>query len=261
MLRLCNYCLERVGIYYEPESRPVNHTPIPGSPSPPDKLHRKNSSMQSLSVSTNTRESSIADIPDTLNITDDKSLNLKLQSRFIVADQTSTIFVSDYDPPLDHGSLKSAYEPCAEADEPEWVRNLNTLHERGEGGLFAPAQSATSNINEVNKLKLKSTSSTSCMSFEVRKDWNSTLLANDSTQPPISALFDAQTEAVLDHLFEREQISKTVWKPLLWSLSGEIVQIIDVDTLLRPKLINVLDYVHIKKLHVDGTPSVEVSSR
>lgn len=157
--------------------------------------------------------------------------------------------------------MKSAYEPCAEAGEPEWVRNLNTQNEFEHGGfLFAPPQQQASTSSTNNSpLKPTSHSSTSCLSFEVRKDWHSALLLKDATQPPtISSLFDAQTEAVLDYLFEREQISKATWKPLLWPLSAEIVDTIQVDTQLRPKLINILDYVHIKKLHVNGTPSVEV---
>lgn len=84
MLRLCNYCLERVGIYYEPESRTVNHTPIPGSPSTSDKLRRKNSNIQTAqTIPSSTREPSISDVPDTLNITDEKPLNLSLQSWFL----------------------------------------------------------------------------------------------------------------------------------------------------------------------------------
>lgn len=95
--------------------------------------------------------------------------------------------------------------------------------------------------------------------FKVRKDWHLAHLPADPTQPPsIRSLFDAQTEAVLDYLFEREQLSASTWKPLLWPLSEEIVDTIEVDTLTRPKLINILDYVHIKKLHVNGAPSVEV---
>jgi hypothetical protein len=154
--------------------------------------------------------------------------------------------------------MKSAYDPCSEDTEPEWVRNMNTHNECEDGGfLFAPPQQ-TSNMNE-QTLKPTSRSSISCLSFEVRKDWHSTLLLKDPNQPPtISDLFDAQTEAVLDYLFEREQISKATWKPLLWPLSAEIVDTIEVDTQLRPKLINILDYVHIKKLHVNGMPSVEV---
>lgn len=83
MLRLCNYCLERVGIYQEPtENRPANNnTPIPGSPSTSDKLRRKNS-VQTAVAPSSTREPSISDVPDTLNMTDDKPLNLSLQSEF-----------------------------------------------------------------------------------------------------------------------------------------------------------------------------------
>jgi hypothetical protein len=80
MLRLCNYCLERVGIYYEPECRTASTTPIPGSPSTSDKVRRKNSLLQSSqTLPTTVIEPSISDIPDTLN-TDEKPLSLSLQS-------------------------------------------------------------------------------------------------------------------------------------------------------------------------------------
>ncbi|KAI6192198.1 FYVE zinc finger family protein [Aphelenchoides bicaudatus] len=236
MLRLCNYCLERVGIYQEPmENQPINSTPIPGSPATSDKIRRKNSVQTSVAPSA-TREPSISDIPDTLNMTDEKPLNLSLQNLA---------------PPLpDHRTMQSAYEPCAEAGEPEWVKNLNTIHESESGGfLFAPPQQGVSS-NEASPLKPTKLPSSSCLSFEVRKDWHLANLPVDSTQPPsIYSLFEAQTEAVLDYLFEREQLSAATWKPLLWPLSEEIVDTIEVDTMLRPKLINILDYVHIKKLH------------
>lgn len=70
--------------------------------------------------------------------------------------------------------------------------------------------------------------------------------------------FDQQTEALFDHLLAREHLSSSTWKERLWQLSAKIVETVNVDVQTRPKAINILDYVHIKKLHVTGEPSVEV---
>ncbi|KAI6239386.1 1-phosphatidylinositol-3-phosphate 5-kinase [Aphelenchoides fujianensis] len=255
MLRLCNYCLERVGIFVDPDGPPLGppaaHTKQPGSPAVSEKLRRKNSAIPSPAVgSLNSQDASIADIPDSLNAID-KPANLKLQ---------------EFEDPLMNSTLKSTYEPSAEADEPEWVRNLNTRQDENGGHLFAPPNQSTASPSATATAaahqSADSPQSAPPTPFELRKDWRSAAFFFDHDHvahgpPTLQRQFDAQTEALLDHLLERERISKTVWKPLLWPLSAEIVDIMHVDTNNRPKLINILDYVHIKKLHVNGAPSVE----
>ncbi|KAI6210253.1 1-phosphatidylinositol-3-phosphate 5-kinase [Aphelenchoides besseyi] len=233
MLRLCNYCLERVGIYVVDSDLPINSTPKRGnSPAVSEKLRRKNSSLPSPQI-----EEPVVDPLNLANETKNLNLNGRLQS-------------PKFADPLMHSTLKSTYEPSAEADEPEWVRNLNTQNQL----LFAPPQLSAS----PSAVKFDCPAVTPPTTpFELRKNWRSAFFHDHEETPSIQRLFDAQTEALLDHLLEREKLAKTIWKPLIWQLAGEIVEIVKVDTAQRPKLINILDYVHIKKLHVNGPPSVE----
>lgn len=151
---------------------------------------------------------------------------------------------------IQHDSFKSAYEPCSDDNEPDWVKNLHNKSTDG-AKVFAPTSIAPPTNDR--------SSSQSPTQFQMRTGFSDFISNNKLTTN--AQLFEAQTNAFLDYLFECEQVDKNIWRPLLVPLAQEIVNTVNVDTVNRPKLINILDYVHIKKLCVDGVPSVEVSQR
>ncbi|KAH7713944.1 FYVE zinc finger family protein [Aphelenchoides avenae] len=72
--------------------------------------------------------------------------------------------------------------------------------------------------------------------------------------------FLQKVEAMLDFLLVREQLDAETWKGLLWPLCKEVVSTVKVDVAGRNDSMNVLDYVHIKKLPVKCEPTYEVIS-
>ena len=77
-------------------------------------------------------------------------------------------------------------------------------------------------------------------------DGDESRMQSSKEAPPtakIQRAFDVQTEALLDHLLARENLSMSTWKTLLWKLSGDVAHLINVDAQMRPKTISILDYV------------------
>ncbi|CAD5215028.1 unnamed protein product [Bursaphelenchus okinawaensis] len=227
LLRLCTYCFERVALHFSNHDRQSRaQTPIQSSPS----IKRKVSNTVTPVV-TNIANDNIVntddDVPDILSGAGKPGVQ--------------EVQLPEFD------SYLSSYEPQAEENEPDWVKNLRTKDD-SVSTVFAPT-SASVNAQVVSE-KHETTP------FEVKTRWDTFLCDQDS--PPSNAqVFEAKTNALLDYLFEYEQISKDIWKPLLVPLAQEIVNAVNVDTTNRPKLINILDYVHIKKLCVTGERSVE----
>ncbi|KAH7678354.1 FYVE zinc finger family protein, partial [Aphelenchoides avenae] len=72
--------------------------------------------------------------------------------------------------------------------------------------------------------------------------------------------FSQKVEAMLDFLLVREHLGAETWKSLLWPLCKEVVSTVKVDVAGRNDSMNILDYVHIKKLPVKCEPTYEVIS-
>ncbi|CAI4226982.1 unnamed protein product [Auanema sp. JU1783] len=75
----------------------------------------------------------------------------------------------------------------------------------------------------------------------------------------IDRAFDERAEKMLDYLFKRECISDERWKPILLTLARRISHTLRIDVDRAKDSMNILSYVHVKKLHVDQPePSAEM---
>ncbi|CAD5220879.1 unnamed protein product [Bursaphelenchus xylophilus] len=233
LLRLCNYCFERVAMHFSTSDRQSRaQTPVQGSPSSKRKVSNA-AGASSMGQSTENILNGDEDLPDILSNAEKPNVGVE-EVRL---------------PELD--AYSSSYEPRADENEPDWVKNLRNKDDNPTS-IFAPTSIPmnTTTVSEKDPVLTPSTH------FEVKTRWDS-FLGSESGRPSNAQLFEAKTNALLDYLFEYEQVSMAVWKPLLVTLAQEIVNAINVDTNARPKLINILDYVHIKKLCVNGERSIE----
>ncbi|GMT32423.1 hypothetical protein PFISCL1PPCAC_23720 [Pristionchus fissidentatus] len=60
--------------------------------------------------------------------------------------------------------------------------------------------------------------------------------------------FERKAERLLDYLFKREGINRERWRDIVWSTSRSMASTVKVDVRRRKDNMNILNYVHIKKL-------------
>ncbi|PIO71952.1 1-phosphatidylinositol-4-phosphate 5-kinase [Teladorsagia circumcincta] len=67
----------------------------------------------------------------------------------------------------------------------------------------------------------------------------------------IERAFDLRAEHLLSYLCSRERLRDLRWKPIILKLAKEIARTVKVDVAKRRDNMNVVNYVHVKKLYVD----------
>uniref|UniRef100_A0A0N4ZTH4 1-phosphatidylinositol-3-phosphate 5-kinase n=1 Tax=Parastrongyloides trichosuri TaxID=131310 RepID=A0A0N4ZTH4_PARTI len=142
--------------------------------------------------------------------------------------------------------------------EPEWVRNIEMV------------DSGTQNDNKTDSDSSISINNTSKKEKKLFNSWND---ANDigssidrkisisavATTLDLKEAFDDKLDKLLDTVIEKEQIDKLKWKTLILNLSKEINDIVEIDVKNRGDHMNILKYVHIKKLCCDvSKPSAKL---
>uniref|UniRef100_A0A915E839 FYVE-type domain-containing protein n=1 Tax=Ditylenchus dipsaci TaxID=166011 RepID=A0A915E839_9BILA len=74
--------------------------------------------------------------------------------------------------------------------------------------------------------------------------------------------FEEKTESLLDGLLKREHLDVDVWKPLLLGLTKKVIKTVLPKMMKMPEALNVLEFIHIKKLAVKENrrkmPSYEI---
>ncbi|VDO29958.1 unnamed protein product [Haemonchus placei] len=67
----------------------------------------------------------------------------------------------------------------------------------------------------------------------------------------IDRAFDLRAEHLLTYLCSRERLRDLKWKPIILKLAKEIAQTVKVDVAKRRDNMNIVNYVHVKKFHMD----------
>ncbi|KAK5982676.1 FYVE zinc finger [Trichostrongylus colubriformis] len=67
----------------------------------------------------------------------------------------------------------------------------------------------------------------------------------------IDRAFDLRAEQILSYLCSRERIRDLRWKPIILRLAKEIAHTVKVDVAKRRDSMNIVNYVHVKKLYLD----------
>uniref|UniRef100_A0AC35UH59 Protein SPT2 homolog n=1 Tax=Rhabditophanes sp. KR3021 TaxID=114890 RepID=A0AC35UH59_9BILA len=144
-----------------------------------------------------------------------------------------------------------------EENEPEWVRNIEKPFNLSDPEIDSDGSGLRKDTENGNE-------------NSIFNSWNN---ANDfeasiSKQTPVSLFdtssnhkeaFDLKLNKLMDCLIEKEQIDSGRWKKLLWNLSKEVSEIVEVDVKNRSDNMNITRYVHIKKLCCDvQKPSAKV---
>uniref|UniRef100_A0A1I7XW62 1-phosphatidylinositol-3-phosphate 5-kinase n=1 Tax=Heterorhabditis bacteriophora TaxID=37862 RepID=A0A1I7XW62_HETBA len=71
----------------------------------------------------------------------------------------------------------------------------------------------------------------------------------------IDKSFDRRSERMLSYLFERERIDDARWKPVILKLARNIASTMKIDVAKRRDSMNILTYVHVKKLVIEKEES------
>uniref|UniRef100_A0A915MEU6 Uncharacterized protein n=1 Tax=Meloidogyne javanica TaxID=6303 RepID=A0A915MEU6_MELJA len=114
-----------------------------------------------------------------------------------------------------------------------------------------------------------STSNTSSNFFnsrknELRRYWmpdssgNECYECHTQTERQLIEMFDNKLNKLLDTLLIREQLGHSMWKDLLWKLSKLVADKIFPVALNNASTNFPLEFLHIKKLHIDSDPDYEI---
>ncbi|TKR87699.1 hypothetical protein L596_012057 [Steinernema carpocapsae] len=149
--------------------------------------------------------------------------------------------------------------------EPEWVKRINMAQASSRMEEFNPAESFNYEIGP--SMPNSNSASTSALTqgginFEASSpSLDSSNLDSSSQEVPdeTNVLFEKELDQMLAVLFNREQLSPEIWRPVLWPLSRQIARTVRVDVAARNDNMNVLNYVHVKKFLVsDPNPKTRV---
>ncbi|KAK6729029.1 hypothetical protein RB195_006217 [Necator americanus] len=94
-----------------------------------------------------------------------------------------------------------------------------------------------------------------------KKTLSSVTLSPSKTQfdDDIDRAFDVRAERLLTYVCDRERLRDLRWKPIILNLAKEIAHTVKVDVIKRRDEMNILNYVHAKKLYVEQEgPSAEL---
>ncbi|KAF8381527.1 ppk-3, partial [Pristionchus pacificus] len=80
--------------------------------------------------------------------------------------------------------------------------------------------------------------------LELDREYKPRKVEGDDTEKE----FERKAERLLDYLFKREGISRERWRDIVWSTSRSMASTVVVDVRRRKDAMNILNYVHIKKL-------------
>ncbi|CEF63021.1 Phosphatidylinositol phosphate 5-kinase type III [Strongyloides ratti] len=127
-------------------------------------------------------------------------------------------------------------------NEPEWVKNIELSNSSNQS---ESKQTSDSNPSSFNEQKLFNTWNVLNSSNNLNEKNN--LSTNNEMPLNLKDAFDKKLNDFLDVLLEKEQIDKTKWKTLLWKLSKEINDTVEVDVRNKGDNMSILKYVHIKK--------------
>ncbi|CAJ0945376.1 unnamed protein product, partial [Mesorhabditis belari] len=149
---------------------------------------------------------------------------------------------------------------------PDWVRNMD-LAESGQalksidsdngtrnGGVhFDLGPITIDNYDEVDDVKPIERKESISHRTSLSPESSDFINEND-----VDKLFEHQTEMLIDYLFQRAGLNNQRWRDILLRKAKSIASKVVVDVFNRKDNMNILQYVHVKTLHVDETPNAEL---
>ncbi|KAK6025058.1 1-phosphatidylinositol-4-phosphate 5-kinase, partial [Ostertagia ostertagi] len=140
---------------------------------------------------------------------------------------------------------------------PDWFRNMDpdTLIPIKDDNKVRESEACTtenhfdplSNIRlRARGEKYKPRTSASSVKASLSLSPSKTQLDDD-----IERAFDLRAEHLLSYLCSRERLRDLRWKPIILKLAKEIAHTVKVDVAKRHDNMNIVNYVHVKKLYVD----------
>uniref|UniRef100_F1KR02 1-phosphatidylinositol-3-phosphate 5-kinase n=2 Tax=Ascaris TaxID=6251 RepID=F1KR02_ASCSU len=194
----------------------------------------------------------------------------------VVRQQPSLLSVTDLAMQQERGVPSAAHTMsstsvdrfCSGVDdcEPEWVRSIEMFNDSGKRN---ESFIKTDDLNSSRSLcfldgicddRLNGTISSEEESF--RSSASSRPKFDVTESPPIGAdlerSFEDRAQKLLLYLFERELLDPALWWDVIWPVSRRVSSLVRVDVEGRKDHINMLKYVHVKKLCVEEKPSATV---
>ncbi|KAI1699898.1 phosphatidylinositol-4-phosphate 5-Kinase domain-containing protein [Ditylenchus destructor] len=96
------------------------------------------------------------------------------------------------------------------------------------------------------------------MTFPPGKASFSDSISSSPETQNLDRMFDEKIQQMLDCVLVREHLDSETWKPLLLGLSKRVVSMVAPTILKIQDALNILDFIHVKKLAVGKQPSYEV---
>ncbi|VDK24793.1 unnamed protein product, partial [Anisakis simplex] len=145
--------------------------------------------------------------------------------------------------------------------EPDWVRSIemttDSANKRNESFIKTddanqskvfPFFDNTECGDALNHSAITNAGKTTRPKFELSEE----LMPIDAD---IDKSFEERAQKLLLYLFERELLDPAQWWDVIWPVSRRVSEMIKIDSEGRKDHINILKYVHIKKLCVHEKPS------
>ncbi|GMR32732.1 hypothetical protein PMAYCL1PPCAC_02927 [Pristionchus mayeri] len=242
-LRLCNYCVRTVHEYLpgggEGEG-PSNG--LPREKESPSTTHKKsNAPIATVSGGINWSETATQSWEQSRRASQTQALNVAdlchLQGERREEERRNS-----------HAEVSTGEE---EESGPAWVREMDMTKGGRESwniGVRRNSDEKEKNGEEERIPTLAPLSpskrDTVVGGLELDREYKSRKEEGDDTEKE----FERKAERLLDYLFKREGISRERWRDIVWNTSRSMASTVKVDVKRRKDNMNILNYVHIKKL-------------
>uniref|UniRef100_A0A0N5AAJ0 1-phosphatidylinositol-3-phosphate 5-kinase n=1 Tax=Syphacia muris TaxID=451379 RepID=A0A0N5AAJ0_9BILA len=146
------------------------------------------------------------------------------------------------------------YSTLIDDYEPDWVKSIEMSTTRSANKTDDNNFTTTSNSDACSNDNCDS-----CLSGtdDNMKTYGSGLAPeSDEIAPfdiPLEKAFEERIQSLLLYLFDREMLDSTVWWDVIWPMSRQIAMSVKANVESRKDHMNILKYVHIKKVWVDDT--------